>query len=226
MYAEWSIDGLIPCAEGAAEYDIPDDQWRAYVGLLNLASEVEDRLRAECSMLPDDLKALKGVLSYDEIQAIVRLRRGTGPPPEEPSVAPPVTHTPTGADVFGVDPEFAIVTNEPIETTELVVRTPEPRDCPQHRGKVHVPSRYGLLSDTRETGKVMAWCSCGHVFINRVGCPHQKQNLLGERSGPIDCLWCGRIMIGASGAIGLDEAMKHKNQSLPPVDVHSFEGNA
>ena len=215
MYAEWGIDGLIPCAEGVAEYDIPDDQWRAYVGLLNLANEVEDRLRAECSVLPDDLKALKGVLSDDEIQAIVRLRRGTWPPPEEPSVAPPVT-----------DAEFGIVTNEPIEIPEPTVRTPEPRDCPQHRGKVHVPSRYGLLSDTRETGKVMAWCSCGHLFINRVGCPHQKQNLLGERSGPIDCLWCGRIMIGASGAVGLDEAMKHKNQSLPPVDIHRFEGNA
>ena len=213
VYVYWDeADGLCEAPPGTAEYEIPDGPWAAYKSLLKMAAEVEDRLRAQYSTIPDDLKALQGVLSDVEIQALIRLRQGD----PEPIKALP------GQVYYENDggPE-AEVPAEPIPLTR------EPRNCPNHRGKIHVPSKYGLLPDTRETRRVLAWCNCGHQFIHNVKCPHQNQGVPSNgRSGDIPCAWCGAIIIGGSGATGLDDAMRNKQTSLPPVNPDQFGGNA
>jgi len=209
-YVHEGDDGLIACDPALAAYEIPDGQWAAYLKLCDLVEEVEARLRTQFSSLPDDLKALKGVLSDAEIQAIVRLRAG---PTEAAAIEP-----------F----EGVTFVDVPLADRDVVIPlTQEPRNCPNHRGKIHVPSKYGLLPDTRETKRVMAWCNCGHLFVHNVKCPHQNQGLpTNGRSGDIPCAWCGAIIIGGTGATGLDDAMKNKQTSLPPVNPDQFGGTA
>ena len=212
-------DGIVDCDEASAEFDIPQDQLAAYKSLLKMVEEVEARLRTQFSSLPDDLKALRGVLSDAEIQAIVQLRQG------DQRVAVALIPNGTAYPEVSIQVVGDSVGTEP--APEAIPLTQEPRNCPNHRGKIHVPSKYGLLPDTRETKRVMAWCNCGHLFVHNVKCPHQNQGLpTNGRSGDIPCAWCGAIIIGGTGATGLDDAVKNKQTSLPPVNPDQFGGNA
>jgi hypothetical protein len=110
MLVRWSeADGLVawPGSPAAAEYDVPDDEWGAYVKVLHLAAEIEDRMRAQYAIgpvIPPDLAALKGVLSDAEILSLVALRSGVGAsgvateqplavlPAPKPYVPPPCEH--------------------------------------------------------------------------------------------------------------------------------------
>ena len=203
-WAEWSVDGLIVCAESVAEYNIPDDQWSAYVKLLSMASDIVDRFRHDFAITPpsDPLEdALKAAGLTDAQIAVVKMLQSPGAPHNDQAPVP----------------------DEP--TPEVVIPTGEPRDCSQHRGKYHVAGRYGLLPDTPATKRVVGFCSCGYQFKNLVKCPHQNQSLPGGRTGPVVCNWCATIVYGGTGAVGLDEALDKQQTSLPAVNPDAFMGD-
>ena len=97
--ARWDEElGLVQAVGvGEAEYDIPDDEWGAYLKVLKLAAEIEDRMRAQYAtgpIIPPDLAALKGVLSDDEILALVALRIATPGQSAAPATAVPLAVLP------------------------------------------------------------------------------------------------------------------------------------
>ena len=80
----WDEDqGLVEVPQQHAEYGIPTDEWGAYLKVLKLASEIEDRMREQYHVgpvIPPDLAVLKGTLSDAEILALVALRSGLAAP--------------------------------------------------------------------------------------------------------------------------------------------------
>jgi hypothetical protein len=187
------------------DLDVPADQLAAYRKLLTMVTDIEARFCEQFAVdQADPLEdALKAAGLTDAQIAVVR-----------------ALQTPGAEVVDGVEAEVPEV-----EVPEVEVPTSEPRTCPNHRGAYHVPSKYGLLSDTPTTKRVMGFCSCGYQFQNLVKCPHQNQNLPGGRTGPVVCTWCASIVYGGTGAVGLDDAMAKERTSLPAVNPDAFNGN-
>ncbi len=98
-FARWDEElGLVASVWATAEYEIPDDEWSAYLKVLALARDIEDRMRAQYAtgpQIPPDLAALKGVLSDTEILALVALRSGANVPVA--TAAAPATAVPLAA---------------------------------------------------------------------------------------------------------------------------------
>jgi uncharacterized protein YbaA (DUF1428 family) len=193
------------------DLDVPADQLAAYRKLLTMVTDIEARFCEQFAVdQVDPLEdALKAAGLTDVQIAVVRALQAPGA--EEV--------------VDGVEAEVPEVEVPEVEVPEVEVPTSEPRTCPNHRGAYHVPSKYGLLSDTPTTKRVMGFCSCGYQFQNLVKCPHQNQNLPGGRTGPVVCTWCASIVYGGTGAVGLDDAIAKERTSLPAVNPDAFNGN-
>ena len=186
------------------DLDVPEDQLTAYYKLLQMADDILERFHHDFPVaLPSDpLEDALRAAGLTEAQiAVVKMLQAPGAPHNDQVPIP----------------------DEP--TPEVVVPTGEPRTCTKHRGGYHVPSRYGLLTDTPTTKRVMGFCSCGYQFQRLVKCPHQQQSLPGGRTGPVVCNWCASIVYGGTGATGLDEALAKQQTSLPDINPDQFMGN-
>lgn len=189
------------------DLDVPEDQYAAYLKLLQMGHDIEERFKTSFAVVVSDPTedALRAAGLTDAQIAVVKMLQSDSTDSTD-STAPTL-----------VDPADVVA--------EVVIPTGELRTCTKHRGGYHVPSRYGLLADTPTTKRVMGFCSCGYQFQKLVKCPHQQQSLPGGRTGPVVCNWCASIVYGGTGATGLDEALAKQQTSLPDVNPDSFMGN-
>ena len=163
--------GLIEHPEG---FDVPEDQWQLYSTLVNSAADLEatiiaDFFGAPPAPLPDDLQKLVGILSDEEIQAVLVLR------------SPPKTG----------DIEVAAAPEESLPVQVITKEPVPPCTRPGAKAGAHTPGRYFLNED----GTVDTQCPCGRIFRN-VKCPHQKQMKIGKN---VCCSWCRKVIIRNTG---------------------------
>lgn len=168
----------------------------------NELDEAVTRLRAVVNPgpeMPDDLKALDGLLPVEEIRTLWKIRL-------EKETHPVLTVTSISSD----DPFSSIAPPPaPVEAVPGLPPCTKPRS-----GGVHSPARYFLQEDKTVDGQ----CACG-VLLQNVKCPHRHQRL-NKRTKAVECEWCGGVIIAGTGTseptMDLD--------SLRFVDPRRFEG--